>query len=136
MSAENREEAGMILLGSTFPLTLIRRPVRIVPATLEELRERAAETAVLSFWGHDNTRAAAADILGFDPMPEDRRPALRLNDAQLPVLRKGDKDVAFSEVWVLSPSYIPGYRPEIGAEVPAEKIIAWQVLRITFEPEP
>ena len=126
----------MILLGSTFPLTLIRRPVRIVPATLDDLRERAAGTTVLSFWGHDNTLAAAAAILGFDPRPDEQRPALTLNDAQLPVLRKKDGNyVAFSEVWVLSPSYIPGYRPEIGAEVPAEKIITWQVLHITFEPD-
>ncbi len=125
----------MILLGSTFPLTLIRRPVRIVPATLDELRERSAEAEVLSFWGHANTLAAAEAILGFDPTPGEQRPALRLNEAQLPVLRKGDTEVAFSEVWVLSPTYAPGYRPEIGAEVPIDKIIAWQVLRITFEPE-
>jgi len=95
----------------------------------------SAEAEVLSFWGHANTLAAAEAILGFDRTPGEQRPALRLNEAQLPVLRKGDTEVAFSEVWVLSPTYAPGYRPEIGAEVPIDKIIAWQVLRITFEPE-
>ncbi len=29
-----------LLIGSTFPLSLIRAPVRIVPSSLDELRER------------------------------------------------------------------------------------------------
>lgn len=118
----------MILLGNTYPLSLIRRSVRIEPASLDELKNQAATEGVLSFWGHDNTRAVAEKILGFDPTPLTDRPALSLSPDNLPSLN----GQTFTEVWVLSPDYIPGFRPALGVEVDADKIIAWQVLHLVF----
>lgn len=118
----------MILLGNTYPLSLIRRPVSISPASLEELRQCAQEEGFLSFWGHDNTRAIAKAILGFDPAPPFPRPAITLSRENLPTF---DGQV-FSEVWVLSPDYATPFRPGVGEEVHANKILRWQVLHIRF----
>lgn len=68
--------------------------------------------------------------MGRDPKPKQWRPAVVLNTDHLPVL----DGVAFSEVWILSPNDLPGYRPEIGAEVPVGKVTAWQVSQVIFEP--
>jgi hypothetical protein len=117
-----------VLLGNSFPLSLIRRPVRIEPRPLEELREAVADRGVVSFWGHANTLTAARQILGFDPAPAVQRPAVSLSAAQRPVLDGQE----FEEVWVLSPDYRTGFRPELGREVPMEALLGWQVLRISF----
>lgn len=113
-----------VLLGNTFPLTLVRRPVRIEPRTVEELRKEVSARGVASFWGHTNTLEAARKFLGFDSTPATARPALTLNSALLPCL----DGQSFDEVWLLSPDYAPGFRPQIGQEVPADAIIGWQVL--------
>lgn len=118
-----------ILLGSTFPLSLIRRKVVIEPQAIESLKELLRTCAVASFWGHQSTLGLAQSILGADLMPRTERPALRLTQDNLPEL---DGQV-FSECWVLSPEYVPGFRPAIGEEVPAEKIRSWQVLRVKWE---
>lgn len=118
----------MILLGSTFPLSLIRRPVRIAPAPLEELRQRLQLEGFVSFWGHDNTRAAAQALLGVDPAPATMRPALTLTPENLPAM----DGTIFEEIWVLSPDYAPQHRPAPGAEVPAEAILSWHVLHLDF----
>lgn len=118
----------MILIGNTYPLSLLRRPASIAPASVEELRQRAENEGFLSFWGHDNTRAAAKQVLGFDPAPPSARPALSLSPENLPTLNGHP----FTEVWVLSPDYAPGFRPQIGKEVPAEKIAGWQSLKLSF----
>lgn len=122
----------MILLGNTYPPSLIRRPARIDPASLDELRQRAQTEGFLSFWGHNNTRAAVSAILGFDPAPLQHRPALMLSAENLPTL----DGHTFQEVWILSPDYRPGFRPQIGKEVAAESIGGWQVLRIRFQVKP
>lgn len=119
----------MILIGSTFPLGLIRRPAHIAPASLDELRQRLRVEGFLSFWGHENTRAAAQKLLGVDPGPDIERPVLTLSPDALPCL----KGLRFSEVWVLSPDYRAEFRPRPGEEVPLAAITAWQVLRITFQ---
>ncbi len=118
----------MILLGNSFPLTLIRRRAVIGPRPLADLQAAAAQHGFLSYWGHANTLPAARAVLGFDPAPPGHRPALTLSPDQLPTL----EDRTFTEVWVLSPDYAPGFRPEIGKEVSAESIGGWQVLRISF----
>ena len=56
------------------------------------------------------------------------RPAVRLSAEGLPELHGR----AYSECWILSPDYRPGFRPAIGAEVQAEDITGWQVLKITW----
>jgi len=118
----------MILLGNSFPLSLVRRPVCIKPATLESLRDRIKREGAVSFWGHENTRAAASKLLGFDVAPEIPRPALTLSDDALPVFN----GQVFREVWILSPDYPPGYRPPLNRETEAAEIMGWQVLHLSF----
>ena len=121
----------MILLGNSFPLTLIRRPARIEPRPLDELRQAVAAHGCVSFWGHANSLAAASELLGFDPAPATERPALTLNADLVPSLN----GVAFDEVWVLSPDYADGFRPQLGVEIAPDQIPGWQALRITFRNE-
>ncbi|MCX6879330.1 MAG: hypothetical protein NTW21_36830 [Verrucomicrobia bacterium] len=118
-----------VLLGNTFPLTLIRRPVRIEPRPLDELRQAVAAQGCVSFWGHTNTLQAAREMLGFDPTPTTERPALTLNGDLLPSLN----GMVFDEVWVLSPTYQTGYRPKPDQATPPELILNWQVLRVAFD---
>jgi hypothetical protein len=118
-----------ILLGSTFPLSLIRRTVIIRPQSLETLRTQLAGRPVVSFWGHPNTVADARQHLGIDVTPPNgQRPALSLTTDQLPLL----EGQVFTECWVLSPEYAKGFRPGIGQEVGKEKLTGWQVLQIVW----
>jgi hypothetical protein len=118
-----------MLIGSTFPLSLVRRAVRIVPAKVEELRVELRKRAVISFWGHKNTLSAAGEVLGVDLTPKFERPAIDLTEEKLPQL----DGQAFTEAWIVSPDYMPGYRPAIGEEVQVDKIRGWQVLRVKWE---
>ncbi len=120
------------LVGSTFPLSLIRRRVVIMPALLDVFRKMLQERKWQSFWGHENTLAAAYQITGFDLRPAEARPAIRLNPSGYPELNGAE----YRECWVLSPEYVPDYRPAIGEAVPADKILGWQVLRIIWEDLP
>jgi hypothetical protein len=120
-----------VLVGSTFPLSLVRRPVLITPERVETLRTLLRQQGCASFWGHEATADVAADLLGTDIRPAAPRPALRLTAENLPAL---DGEV-FTECWVLSPEYEAGYRPQIGEEVAKEKISGWQVLKIRWLPD-
>ena len=120
-----------ILLGSAFPLALVRRRVVIEPRPLAELRNLLQSRTLASFWGHRNTLGIAQLMLGVDVRPKTERPALFLNEAGLPMLDA----IIFSECWIVSPDYVPGYRPAIGEEIPAHKIIGWQVLRMEWASE-
>ena len=71
---------------------------------------------------------AAQTLLGFDPTPVSVRPALILNSDLLPTL----DGQAFTEAWVLSPNYAPGFRPQMDTAVPPEMILGWEVLRVDF----
>ena len=118
-----------VLIGNTFSLSLIRRAVRIRPMGLETLRGALATRPVRSFWGHPNTVHVANALLGIDVTPHTERPALTLTADGLPVL-EGE---VFSECYVLSPDYRPGFRPALCAEVYPGDITGWQVLRIEWE---
>jgi hypothetical protein len=118
-----------VLIGSTFPLSLVRRRVTIEPASLEALRAAVKERGVASFWGHENTVAQASAQVGADLRPQSMRPAVRLTAEQLPSL----EGRVFRECWVLSPDYRPGFRPALGEEVAAADITGWQVLRLRWE---
>lgn len=120
----------MILIGNSFPLSLIRRKVTIEPAPLERLRE-AIDSAggVLSFWGHANTLPAAEQAVGHSLAPAMDRPVLNLSPEQFPVF----ENKTFTECWILSPDYTGNFRPKVGEEVPTDKIRSWQVLRIVWE---
>ncbi len=101
----------------------------IEPRPVEELRGLLQDAELHSFWGHDNTRAAATALLGRDVRPKEARPAVSLRADGYPMLG----DATFGECWVMSPEYPVGFRPAIGEEVPAEKILGWQTLRIRWE---
>jgi hypothetical protein len=116
------------LVGSTFPLALVRRRAIIEPASLDELREAVRTQGVASFWGHADTLAVASAILGVDVTPRVTRPALVLDEDGLPSL----DGQSYDSCWVLSPEYTPGYRPGIAEEVSPMRIVAWRVLRIRW----
>jgi hypothetical protein len=120
----------MLLIGNSFPLSLIRRRVTIEPVPLETLREAIVSAGgVLSFWGHVNTLAVAEAALGHSVEPASERPALRLSPDNLPLF----EGRIFAQCWILSPDYTENFRPKVGEEVPTEKIKSWQVLRMRWE---
>ncbi len=127
---EDKEDSGKpLLIGNSFPLGLIRRPVRIRPVPMAEFRAIARGRRIFSFWGHANTLAAAEAVLGFSPAPTTERPVLTLSPSYLPMLAGR----AFDDCWVLSPDYVESFRPAIGEEVPIEKIKSWQILNLKWE---
>lgn len=119
------------LVGNSFPLSLVRRRVVITPERVEVLWERLQTAPAVSFWGHTSTLPHASRLVGVDLTPHTERPALVLDEKGLPRF----EGQSFRECWLLSPDYVPGFRPAIGAEVPAEQITGWQVLRISWEDE-
>lgn len=118
-----------VLVGNSFPLSLVRRRVAIEEIAVETLRRVLAEGEVVSYWGHENTRAAAEDVLSVSLKPRVERPAMTLDGEGFPVLC-GDR---YMTCYVLSPDYAAGIRPAIGAEAKAEEIRAWHALKLTWE---
>lgn len=125
----NARMQSALLVGSTFPLSLIRRKVVIQPSDFATLAGLLRQAVVFSFWGHHNTLAHANRLAGADLSPRTERASLTLDAELLPVL----DGRAFRECWVVSPDYVPGFRPAVGEEVPAEKITGWQVLHLIWE---
>ena len=122
-------ERNKILIGNAFPLSLIRGgEVRMCCRTVAELRNALSGHPVASFWGHENTRAIAENLLGISLKPRTPRPALRLAANGHPVLDGETFDVC----WVLSPDYKDGKRPNIGEEVGPGQIAGWQVVKISW----
>ncbi len=118
-----------ILLGNTFPFALLRRDANVRTMTIDELRAALADAEVVSFWGHENTRAAAETALGgISLRPATERPALTLSPDGLPSL---DGRV-FRTCYVLAPDYRPGYRPAICEEPQPSDILGWHALRIDW----
>ncbi|WP_372846821.1 hypothetical protein [Pontiella sp.] len=118
-----------ILIGNSFPLSLIRRPVRIDPQTVEALHRAAAGCHVRSFWGHGNTRALAEAFIDLSLKTQTERPALGLQTDGRPTL----DGQTFGECWVLSPNYAEHFRPAVGAEIAPASIRGWQILKLTWE---
>ena len=116
------------IISNSFPFSLIRRRVVVEPRGLEELRLQLKKGSWQSTWGHTNTVANASSIVGVDLRPCTERPAIDLSSENLP-LYNGQ---VFDECWLLSPQYLPGYRPQPGEQTPSEKIIGWQVLQIKW----
>lgn len=83
---------------------------------------------VVSFWGHENTRAAAEGVLGVSLKPKVARPALTVASDGCPSL-EGE---SFKTCWVLSPDYVEGFRPAIGQEVAPESITGWSVVKMEW----
>lgn len=117
-----------ILISNSFPFSLVRRPLRVEPRSVGDLLTVMHQHPWVSAWGHENTVALASTIACADLRPTTPRPALTLDTENLPSL----DGQSFEEIWLLSPDYAPGFRPQIGQEVPAEAITGWQVLKLTF----
>jgi len=119
-----------LLIGNSFPFSLVRCARLVVEsAPLAALKEALAGAEVASFWGHENTRAAAEGVLGVSLRPRTERPAVTLSSGNRPML-DGDE---FDTCWLLSPDYPEGFRPAIGAEVTPEQIAGWHVLKLTWQ---
>lgn len=125
----NSDHVDAILLGNSFPLSLIRRPVHIEPRQLADLRAALVGRTLYSFWGHANTLAAVTRMLVRDVRPKTARPVLSLDNSCLPCL----DGRSFNECWVLSPDYVENFRPDPGQEVSEEAIAAWRVLYIRWQ---
>jgi hypothetical protein len=119
-----------ILISNSFPFSLVRRPIRVEPRSAADLVSAMRQRPWVSAWGHENTLTAASAIARADLRPAAPRPALSLNPDLLPCLQ----GQCFDEIWLLSPDYAAGFRPQIGEELPAGAILSWQVLFIGFLP--
>lgn len=122
-----------VLVGNTFPLTLVRGwKVEIEEVGAEALRGALASgAAVRSFWGHAETQGAAEAFLGVATgtlTPRVPRPALRLGSEGLPEL-DGER---FAECHVLSPDVAGGGRPAPGQAAAPSAITGWHVLRLRW----
>ena len=118
-----------ILISNSFPFSLIRRRVVVEPRSVADLLTAIHERPWVSAWGHANTVNLASTIACADLRPSAERPALTLTPEQLPRL----DGQTFSECWLLSPDYTPGFRPRVGEEVSTDKILDWQVLRLAWK---
>ena len=74
------------LTGSTFPLSLIRRPVLVEPETMENYVRRLQTDTWESFWGHANTLALASRMTGCNLTPKEARPVVQLSQDGHPQL--------------------------------------------------
>jgi len=117
-----------ILISNSFPFSLIRRRVSVEPRSVGDLLTAMHERPWVSAWGHANTVALASAIACADLRPKTERPALTLTPEMLPSL----DGHTFTECWLLSPDYTPGFRPQVGEEVSPDKIRDWQVLRLVW----
>ena len=119
-----------VLIGNSFPFSLVRCERMVVESVpLAALQTALANAEVVSFWGHENTRAAAERVLGVSLTPRTERPAVTLSPAKRPMLH-GEE---FGTCWLLSPDYPEGFRPAIGAEVSPDQIAGWHVLKLTWQ---
>jgi len=119
-----------LLIGNAFPFSLVRcERLAVESRPLEVLQEEIGGAEVVSFWGHENTRAAAERVLGVSLLPRAERPAVTLSPAKHPMLY-GEE---FNTCWLLSPDYPEGLRPSIGQEVAPDQIAGWHVLKLTWQ---
>lgn len=118
-----------MLIGNTFPLTLMRRRLTVDVVSLGKFRRAAAGRRIVSFWGHANTLRAASAAVGFDLSPAEERPVLTLSPKALPSL--GGEE--FRECWILSPDCRRNFRPAIGDELKPDEICSWQCLHLVWQ---
>ena len=117
-----------VLIGNTFPLTLVRgHRVTVEEIAPERFRAETVGAEVCSFWGHANSRAEAAAVAGVDLVPREERPVVTLDGAGYPVL-DGRR---FQACYVLSPDRA-GAMVRSGEEIPAEAIAAWHFLKLSW----
>ena len=118
-----------ILISNSYPFSLIRRRVTVEPSEVEELRDNLRTRPWASAWGHPNTLEAARTMAGTDLSPKTARPSISLNAENLPSL----DGMIFRECWLLSPDYVPGFRPSPGEDVTPENICGWHILLMEWQ---
>lgn len=118
-----------VLIGNTFPLSLIRRPVRMAPVDIPDLQQAAKGRTLVSFRGHANTVRLAEAVTGLSLKPDCERPVLCLDDAGCPV----SAGISFRECWLVTPDSMTGFRPAVGVEVAAAQIAGWNILKLSWE---
>jgi hypothetical protein len=126
MQRENADRH--VLIGNSFPVSLISRSAVITPVELNEFRQEIRGCEIHSFWGHVNTLEAAEHFTGLVLAPTVSRPVLTLSDRNLPMLNAREFDVC----WVLSPIYACSLRPEIGREVSIDQISGWRIKKLEW----
>lgn len=118
-----------IIIGNTFPLSMIKREVRIYPISIESLREIIQNSdEVYSYWGHANTIRIAEKFLNVMFQRKDFRKHLSLSLCNKPLWN----DIEFKKCFVLSPNYKNGFRPSINKEVTIDEIVSWQALVVEW----
>lgn len=127
-----RASASTMFVGNSFPMSLVTTPVLITPVSLAWLIPRAAECAIVSLWGHENTRKIAEKLLCVSLKPATERPALVPNPKGKGVALASDPTIGSTLVYLLTPSYRPGFRPAIGVEVTPADILGWTALKVEF----
>ena len=120
-----------ILVGNTFPMSLIRRECFIVPVSSQEFKQfiELENPEIVSFWGHKNTIRVVYQIFNIDVTPIEDRPVLRLSSNRLPYYMNKE----WKQVYVISPTYKADVgRPDPKIEVTPDMIKDWQILKIAF----
>jgi len=120
-----------LLVGNTFPASLITVPVTITPITMDDVIYAMGNSErLLSFWGHTNTISIVNKLTGYDVTPSTERPALEVGCYG----QVGLNGFEFSELYTITPLYKEGFRPQIGQELTPEDIVGWTTLHYQFEP--
>ena len=120
--------SGKLLVGNSFPFSLLRRDVDVRVLSQEEARTLLASRDHVSFWGHANTLSSAETAMGCGLKPATERPALTLDADNFPFL----DGVSFRDCLICSPEYRPGFRPAVGEEVPPDAILGWHTLLLIW----
>jgi len=86
----------MLLIGNSFPLSLIRQKVTIEPEDVDKLKRRLKSEHIESFWGHNNTLKTVSEYLDYDLKPKSKRPVIALNNLGYPTFAETE----YKEIWV------------------------------------
>jgi hypothetical protein len=119
------------LITNVFPFSLVRRKMLAEPVEMHDILQIARSGQFESAWGHANTINAVNNVIGADITPREERPAVILDENNFPTLY-GQK---FTTVLLISPNFVPGFRPAIGEEVGEDKILSWSALKLNFNVE-
>lgn len=117
-----------VLIGNSFPASLIRRDVNVHCVSVDDVRVRLQGAQIHSFWGHSETLPAVDALLGVSLKPRVPRPVLLLSPDGLPML----DGQAFSSCYVCSPDCRPGFRHQEGQVLSQSDIVGWQLLRFDW----
>lgn len=125
-------ERGPVLFGNAFSPSWVRRTVQLSAIPMDAMKRVIAQREVVSFWGHDNTLALAADILDLSDAekirPRTQRPPVVITPKGFPML---DGRV-FHKMYVLCPQYAEGFRPRAGVEVQPCDIAGWMAQVVSW----